>query len=539
LASAEADVIVVGAGAAGAVIAARLTENPSLRVLLLEAGGQGRGPLFSIPLMSGVLLRARIANWAYVTEPEPHLNGRRITWPRGWALGGSTAINGMVYARGLPIDFDSWAQRGLPGWGFSDVLPHFMRSERCEHHDAAWHGKDGPMAVTRARWSHPLSDVWLEAARQAGHKPTADFNGAVPEGVGRLDFMIDRGRRASTARAFLDPARARPNLAIRTGAQVARLLVEGGRATGVVLLDGTVLRAARQVVLCGGVVNSPQVLMLSGIGPADELRRHGIAVAADLPGVGANLHDHLLVRVGHTCREHVTLDRLRRVDRAAITVLRAWAFGTGPGATFPLLAGGQFRSDPALDVPDLKASFLPGWTSAALKIPFIGMQAPANQGPGFFANIFQMRPESRGVLRLASADPRAAPRLMPNYLAAPRDREVMRRGTKILREIFRQPAFDRWRGPELAPGPDIDSDSAIDAWIARVADTVYHPVGTCRLGADHDPMAVVDARLRVRGIEGLRVADASVMPDITSCNTAAPTIMIGEKAAAMMAEDFA
>jgi choline dehydrogenase len=538
LATAEADIIIVGAGAAGAVIAARLSEDAGLRVLLLEVGGQARGPLFSIPLMSGVLLRSRLANWRYVTEPEPHLNDRRITWPRGRALGGSTAINGMVYARGLPIDFDSWAQRGLPGWSFADVLPHFMASERCAHHDAAWHGKDGPMAVTRAAWSHPLSDVWLEAARQAGHAATADFNGAMPEGVGRLDFMIDRGRRASTARAFLDAARARPNLVVRTGAQAARLLIEGGAARGVVLVDGTVLRAARAVVLCGGVVNSPQLLMLSGIGPADALRGHGIAVAHDLPGVGANLHDHLLVRVGHACREDITLDRLRRIDRAAIAVLRAWVFGTGPGATFPLLAGGQFRSDPLLDVPDLKASFLPGWTSAALKVPFIGMQVPENRGPGFFANIFQMRPESRGRLELASADPRAHPKLMPNYLSSPRDRDVMRRATRLLRDIFRQPAFDRWRGEELAPGPDVESDTAIDAWIARAADTVYHPVGTCRMGPDHDPMAVVDARLRVRGIAGLRVADASVMPDITSCNTAAPTIMIGEKCAAMLREDF-
>jgi choline dehydrogenase len=531
-------VIVVGAGAAGAVVAARLSEDPSLRVLLLEAGGRGRGPLFSIPLMSGVMLRARLANWQYKTEPEPNLDNRRITWPRGRALGGSTAINGMVYARGLPIDFDGWAQRGLPGWGFSDVLPLFMKSEACAHGDPAFHGAEGPLAVSRPRWSHPLSDVWLEAARQAGHQPTDDFNGAIPEGISRLDYTIANGRRASTARAFLDPARGRPNLEIRTGAQAARLLLEAGRARGVVLLDGTVLRAHRAVVLCGGTINSPQLLMLSGIGPADALRALGIEPLHDLPGVGANLHDHLLVRVGHRCTKDITLDRLRRIDRAAVTVARAWLFGTGPGATFPLLAGGQFRSDPALDTPDLKASFLPGWTSAALRVPFIGMQVPENQGPGFFANIFQMRPESRGSLRLASSDPRAHPRLMPNYLASAHDRAVMRRGTRMLREIFAQRAFDPYRGLELAPGPDVQDDRALDAWISRAADTVYHPVGTCRMGPDHDAMAVVDARLRVRGIEGLRVADASVMPAITSCNTAAPTIMIGENCAMMMQEDF-
>jgi choline dehydrogenase len=414
-----------------------------------------------------------------------------------------------------------------------------MRSESCAHGDPAYHGKEGPMAVSRPRWSHPLSDVWLEAAMQAGHTPTDDFNGTNPEGIARLDYTIANGRRASTARAFLDPARARANLAVRTRAQVARVLVEQGRARGVVLLDGTVLRAGREVVLCGGTINSPQLLMLSGIGPADDLARLGLGVQADLPGVGANLQDHLLVRVGHACTRDITLDRLRRIDRAAVTVARAWLFGTGPGATFPLLAGGQFRSDPALDMPDLKASFLPGLTSAALRVPFIGMQAPGDEGPGFFANIFQMRPESRGAIRLASADPTAHPRIMPNYLGSAHDREVMRRGARLLREIFAQRAFDPWRGRELAPGPDVQDDRALDAWISRVADTVYHPVGTCRMGPDHDAMAVVDARLRVRGIEGLRVADASIMPAITSCNTAAPTIMIGEKCAQMIREDLA
>ncbi len=535
----EYDVIIVGAGAAGAVLAARLSENPALCVLLLEAGGRGRGPLFSVPLMSGVMLRAKVANWQYRTEPEPNLANRRIAWPRGRVLGGSTAINGMVYARGLPVDYDGWAQHGLPGWGYADVLPFFRKSEHSAHGDPAYRGKDGPMAVEPARWSHPLSDVWLEAARQAGHIPTDDFNGARPEGIARLEYTIRNGRRESTARAFLDPAAGRPNLMVRTGAQAARVLIEGGRAAGVVLLDGEVLRASREVVLCGGTINSPQLLMLSGIGPADQLAMHGIGVAADLPGVGANLQDHVIVRVGHACTQDITLDRVRRIDRAALTVLRAWLFGTGPGATFPLLAGAQLRSDPSLDLPDLKSSFLPGLTSAALRIPFIGMQAPGDRGPGFFANAFQMRPESRGALQLASADPRRPPRIMANYLASAQDRTVLRRATRLLREIFRQPAFDPYRGPELAPGPEIEDDRAIDAWVSRVADTCFHPVGTCRMGAEHDRMAVLDARLRVRGIAGLRVADASVMPAITSCNTAAPTIMIGEKCAAMMAEDRA
>jgi choline dehydrogenase len=271
--------------------------------------------------------------------------------------------------------------------------------------------------------------------------------------------------------------------------------------------------------------------MLSGIGPAEALRHHGIHVLSDLPGVGANLQDHLLIRVEHACREDITIDRLRRPDRALAAVLRAWAFGTGPAATFPILVSGQFRSEAALDTPDLKANFMPGLSSAALLVPFIGMRMPPSRGRGFFANIFQMRPESTGTLTLASADPRARPRIMPNYLATGTDRRVLRRGVSLLREIFRQKAFDRFRGEELSPGPDITDDAAIDAWIRRTADTVYHPVGTCRMGPEHDRMAVVDAGLRVRGIAGLRVADASVMPSITSCNTMAPTIMIAERAA--------
>jgi choline dehydrogenase len=285
------------------------------------------------------------------------------------------------------------------------------------------------------------------------------------------------------------------------------------------------------VVLCGGTVASPQLLMLSGIGPADALRHHGISVVADVPGVGANLQDHLLIRVEHACREDITIDRLRRPDRALAAALRAWAFGTGPAATFPILVSGQFRSDTALDTPDLKANFMPGLSSAALRVPFIGMRVPPDRGRGFFANIFQMRPESTGTLTLASADPRAHPRIMPHYLSVETDRRVLRRGVALLRDIFRQKAFDRFRGAELSPGPDIADDAAVDAWIRRTADTVYHPVGTCRMGPGHDRMAVVDATLRVRGIDGLRVADASVMPAITSCNTMAPVIMIAERAA--------
>jgi choline dehydrogenase len=530
----EADYIVVGAGAAGAVVAARLSEDPGCRVLLIEAGGPARGPLFSVPLLTGLLLRACVANWGYVTEPEPQLGGRRLAWPRGRAFGGSTAINGMVHMRGLASDYDGWAQRGLPGWSHPDVLPAFKALERSAVGDDAHRGRDGPFEVARARAAHPLFAAWLEAAGQAGHRSTDDFNGPAPWGVGTYEFAIRCGRRVSTATAFLRPALRRPNLRVVPRCAVRRIALERGRAVGVVVArDGAeaTLRAAREVIVSAGAVGSPQLLMLSGLGPADHLRGHGIAVAADLPGVGANLQDHLLVRVSHRTSASDTIDDLRRLDRAALAVARAWAFGTGPAASFPIEVGGLLGSASGLDTPDLQTAFMPGLSSYTLHLPFVGMKRQRIEGRGFFANLFQMRPESRGEIRLASADPAAHPLIQPNYLSAPRDRDVLRAGIKLLREVFGQPAFDRWRGEELAPGSGVTSDADLDRFVAATADTVFHPAGTCAMGAERDPGAVLDARLRVRGLEGLRVADASVMPRLTSSNTATPTMMIGERCA--------
>ncbi|MFZ4532238.1 MAG: GMC family oxidoreductase [Alsobacter sp.] len=530
----EADFIIVGAGAAGSVLAARLSEDRDVSVILLEAGGRARGPLFSIPLMTGVLLRSTIANWSYATAPEAELGGRRLRWPRGKGLGGSTAINGMVYMRGLPSDFDRWAQAGLPGWDWASVLPAFRRSEDNASSDPEWHGQDGPMRVSRRPLSHPLFQAFLDGALHAGHPRTDDFNGATPDGAGPYDFTIAAGRRVSTARAFLDPARERSNLAVRTRAFVTRVTIENGRATGVMLLENgreTLLRARREVILCGGTVNSPQLLMLSGIGPAGHLRAHGIAVQADLPGVGRNLQDHLLIRVMHATDRRDTIDRLRRIDLAALAGLQAWVFGTGPAASFPIEVGGLFRSHPDLDLPDLQASFMPGLSSATIRLPFAGMSRSADPGTGFFANIFQMRPASRGEITLASSDPRQPPRIQPRYLSAAPDRIVLREGVRRLREIFATAPFDACRGAELAPGAHLQSDSELDQFISSTAESVYHPVGTCRMGVDRDDGAVVDPCLRVRDIAGLRVVDASVMPTITSSNTAAPTIMIAERAA--------
>jgi len=528
-----ADVLVVGAGSAGCVLAGRLA-TAGRRVTLLEAGGRGRNPLFRVPLMTGVLLRSRYANWFYHTEPEAGLAGRRSFWPRGRVLGGSSAINGMVWARGRTQDYDAWAQAGLPGWGWDDALRGFRAMERFAGGTSEWHGGDGPLPVTDGGARHPLLDRFVVAGVEAGHPATADFNAPPYEGVGRYHFTIAGGQRWSAARAFLDPVRGLPNLRVITGAQALQVLVRDGRATGVATTRGTFL--ADEVVLCGGAVNSPHLLLLSGIGSAAEVQGHGIPVASDVPGVGRNLQDHLLVRVEHAATKPVTLQSLTRLDRAATALLRALLFRNGPAASFPLAAGFFLRSCPGEDEPDLQAHFLPGLTTATLRVPGLAGPARAGDGHGFMANVCQLRPHSRGRVELRGPDPLAAPLIRPNYLSDPRDRAALRAGVRLLRGIFAQAAWDGVRGAELQPGPGIQDDAALDAWIARTADTVYHPVGTCRMGAEGDLGAVVDARLRVRGVSGLRVADASVMPRITSGNTNAPSMLVGHRCADFMLE---
>lgn len=526
----EADVIVVGSGSAGAVVAGRIAAETNAQVLLIEAGGRDRNPLFRVPLMTGILLRGRYANWFYHTEPEPGLCGRRLFWPRGKVLGGSSAINGMVWTRGLPADYDGWAQRGLPGWGWDDVLARYRRIEGHHGGTTDLHGGDGPQKLSEFPDINPLSQAFLDAGAQAGYPRTDDFNGAAPEGMGRYDFTISQGRRLSAAGAWLAPNANRPNLRVLTNTQALRVLLEDGHAVGLQLRRGTeqiTARAKSEVVLSCGTVNTPQLLMLSGIGPADHLAEQGISVQHDLPGVGQGVQDHLLVRVEHDCKEPVTLHNLLRADRAALALGQALLFGTGPAARFPLEAGAFLRSDPALDTPDLQAHFLPGRSTAAVRMPF--RKATGPQGHGFFANIYQMRPESRGQIRLRSADPNDPPAITGGYLTSPRDIVVLRAGVRRLREIFAQSSFDPWRGPEIRPGPDAQSDSDLDGWIRANAESVYHPVGSCRMGSD--AMAVTDAKLHVRGIQGLRIADASIMPSLTSCNTHAPTTMIGMHAA--------
>ena len=530
------DYIVVGGGSAGCVLANRLSETPTARVLLVEAGSRDWDPLIRVPLMASFFLRHKLHNWAYETEPEPFMDNRRIPWPRGRVLGGSSAINGMVYIRGNRGDYDHWAQLGLRDWSYEKVLPWFKRSENFLEGPDDFHGSGGELPVVRSSAPVPLYDYFIEAGRQAGFPVNRDFNGADQEGFGRFHFTQRDGQRWSTARSFLDPARGRPNLSILTNAHLLRVVIEKGRATGVevsVKGEKRFIHADKEVVLSCGAITSPTALMLSGVGAPEELRTQGIKVAVDLPSVGKNLQDHVNTRIVQACEEPDALYDLRRVDRAVLSVARAILTRTGPGTSFPLEGGCFMRSRPDVEFPDLQVHFFPGVpATTGMRIPFVPQPAGVHDGYGYAASMCQLRPESRGTISLRSADPFAPPVIRANYLSVEADRQCFRNGIRIMRDVFRQKAFDRMKAREFAPGPDVTSDSALDAYVAKSAGTVFHPVGTCRMGVDDQ--SVLDEQLRVRGVEGLRVADASVMPTLISGNTNAPTIMIAEKCADYM-----
>lgn len=533
------DYIVIGAGSAGCVVANRLSRNPKHSVLLIEAGGRDRNPLVRLPMLMGKLFNSGLYNWKYHTEPVKQLDGRSLYWPRGKVLGGSSTINGMIYIRGNRHDYDRWAQMGMTGWAYEDVLQAFMDSEAHEQRNDSYHSQSGELAVTRARGTNRLFDVFIEAGVQAEYQVNDDFNGREQDGFGRFDFNIINGRRCSTATAFLQPVRDRSNLTIMTNAHVNRILIDDDRATGVeVSCRGSIrtLNAVREVILCAGAVNSPQILMLSGIGPAEELHDHGIGTILDLKGVGRNLQDHVDCVLAYECTRPITLFSDLRADRLILSVVRGMMTGKGTATTFPYEAGAFVRSRPDLVAPDIQMHFMPALEKTAnLHFPNPFKKRSSSPDHGFSIRVGPVNPESRGSIRIRSANPLDPPEIHPNYLASSADRDVMIAGIRIVRQVIRQSAFDEFRGSEIEPGPGMESEDQLLEWLKSAAMTTFHPVGTCKMG--HDDMAVVDERLRVHGLQGLRIADASVMPVITSGNTNAPSIMIGEKLAAFLLED--
>jgi choline dehydrogenase len=525
----QADVIVVGAGAAGAVVAAELSRDRARRVIVLEAGGSGRNPIYRVPLMTGILANLKFGMWTDWTVAEAFLAGRRIKWPHGRVVGGSSAINGMVWMRGRPSDFARWAASGLPSWNWDAVL----RAYHMIENDPQDPQSRGPVTVAPHANTHPLYTSFVEAGVQAGHPRASDFNRGPQEGVGRMTVNIGHGQRQSSYKAFLEPAAARGNLKVITHALVERILLERNRAVGVAAVINGVRTpiSAKCIVLCGGAINSPHLMLLSGIGAATELGAHGIAVQHELPGVGCNLQDHVCVRVGYESREPVSLHSLTRVDRAVVGFLAALMVGRGAAATTPFGAGFLLKSDPAQPEPDLEGVFLPMLPSARLWAPVVW---PSPSTHGFAGTVYGLRPESRGRISLRSPDPAVRPEIVANYLATEHDRETLRRGVRLLREIFYQPAFDRYRGKALF-ATAADDDRSLDRAISECANSAYHPVGSCKMGPATDRMAVVDERLSVHGIDGLYIADASIMPTITSGNTHAPSMMIGYRCAEFMA----
>lgn len=525
------DYIVVGAGSAGCVLAHRLTQSGRHRVLLLEAGGRDSNPWIHIPLGYGKLFTDPKVNWLYQSEPEPELNNRSIIQPRGKVLGGSSSINGLLYVRGQREDFDHWRQLGNTGWSFEDVLPYFRRSEDQQRGADDLHGAGGPLSVCDVSEPHPLCEAFIEASEQAGFPRNNDFNGPEQEGAGYFQLTARNGRRSSTATGYLKQARKRSNLKIESGALTTRVLFEGRRAKGVEYRVGTETRVAYahgEVIVCAGAINSPQILQLSGVGPAELLRSHGIDVVADHAGVGADLQDHFQVRFQYRCTEPITMNDVINSRRHSLMAgLRYVLFRKGLLTIGAGYAGGFFRTSPDVATPDVQVHFI---IFSAEKIG-----AKLHPFPGFIASICQLRPESRGFVRIKSNDPAAAPAIQPHYISTQGDRDTMLAGTKLMRNIMGQPAMRRYIAEERLPGPGCTSDEDFLAYMRDTGTTIFHPTSTCRMGPD--PKSVVDERLRVRGFENLRVIDGSVMPTVVSGNTNAAIVMIGEKGADMILQD--
>jgi choline dehydrogenase len=520
------DFVIIGAGSAGSVLANRLSADGHNTVLVLEFGGSDRSMLIQMPAALSIPMNMARYNWQYETEPEPHLSGRRLHCPRGKVIGGSSSINGLVYVRGNPLDYERWEEEGAEGWGYQHVLPYFQRAEARQEGGDAWRGSSGPLATCYGRIENPLYTAFLEAAQQAGYPATTDINGEQQEGFGRMDMTVKNGVRWSAAKAYLKPAMRRPNLNVRTHALVTRILFEGTRAVGVRYLQANTeheVRAKREIILSGGPINSPHLLKLSGVGPAEELTALGIDVVHHLPGVGENLQDHLEFYFQMACTQPITLYSWQNLTGKSRIVARWLMRRDGLGATNHFETCGFIRSRAGLRYPDIQYHFLP------LAVTYDGKGLASEHG--YQTHVGPMRSKSRGFVRLTSSNPRDYPRIRFNYMSHEDDWIEMRACVRLTREIFAQTAFDPSRGREIQPGAHVRTDAEIDAFIREKVESAYHPSCSCRMGRSSDPMAVVDPETRVIGLEGLRVVDSSIMPSITTGNLNAPTIMIGEKAA--------